>query len=317
MAHRNLAEHPRNVIVWGELAEMNVVSGDLEEAARDAHMVVANFSKPPSVTHAAGGAAELLLGRRSSALELYSMLGSTDPTALAALEADVASFEGRLSDARRILERTVRDQEARRATSEAQASSAVLAEVFLQRGELARARAAAERAAMSGDLVTLVRAGRVLARAGRPGEADAIDKSILAHPGVRAPLFSRIVRAETLLARHAPKDAVAALGDIGTGPGSSLAHVILGQAEADLGALDDALRELEGALARPGALAFTFYGETSTLCYVPPVAYAVARIKDLLHRPDAPAAYRFFLAMEPSAQDDPLVQRAKGRADAR
>jgi tetratricopeptide (TPR) repeat protein len=283
-AHLNLTEHPRNVIVWAELAEMNVVAGKLEEAARDAHMVVANFSSPPSVTHAAGAAADVLLGRRIGALELYGMLEGTDPSAHAALLADFAMFEGRLIDARATLERILATQEAKSAATAAQSTSATLGEVFLRLGDRERARAAAERAASSSDLVTLVRAGRVFARAGRPHEAGVVEKNILSHTGQRAPLFARIVRAETLLAARVPGDAILALGEIGTGAGAALAHVILGEAQLDAGALDDARRELEGVYARPGALAFAFYDETSTLRYLPAVADLLARIDERLQR---------------------------------
>jgi serine/threonine protein kinase/tetratricopeptide (TPR) repeat protein len=315
-ARLDLADHPRNVIVWGLLAELSDISGDLEEGARDAHMVVANFSKPPALTHATGMTADLLLGRKSDAQDLAGLLATVDPSSAAALEADVAAFEGRLDDARARLEKSIAEEEAKKASADAQSKLATLAEVLLRRGEIQGAGVAAGRAAVSDDLVTLVRAGCVLSRAGRTKEAASVEGRVLAHPGQRAPLFARILRAEALLARHAPKDAIVALGDIGTGAGSQLAHAILGEAELDAGATDDALRELTSVLARPGALAFAFLDGTSTLHYVPPVAYAIARAKELLHRPDAGDAYRAFLAMEPSAQGDPLVESAKGRAGA-
>jgi tetratricopeptide (TPR) repeat protein len=241
------------------------------------------------------------------------LLARADPTAGAVLEADGALFEGRLEDARTILENRTAPEEAKKSTSEAESSLATLAEVLERRGEREPARVAADRAAMSDDLTTLVRAGRVLGRVGRTEEAYAVEKKVLQHTGQRAPLLGRIIRAEALLGRHAPKDAIAALGDIGKGAGSPIAHVILGEAELEMGALDDALRELEAALARPGALAFAFFDETPTLRYLPPLAYSVARAKELLHRGDAGAAYRAFLAMEPNAQGDPLVERAKRR----
>jgi hypothetical protein len=56
-----------------------------------------------------------------------------------------------------------------------------------------------------------------------------------------------------------------------------------------------------------------FLDDTLTLRYLPAVHYALGRAREGLGRADTKEAYATFLAMEPAAQNDPLVLDARRR----
>ena len=165
-------------------------------------------------------------------------------------------------------------------------------------------------------MVEQLRAARVFAAAGKPDLADALSRKIAPRSGERAPLLSRMAAAEAQLARHKTSQFAAALGTIGTTSGSWMARADLGAAYFAAGAYEDAERELGLCVQLRGVGAATFYDDTATLRYLPAAYYWLARAKDALHRPDAAAAWAAFLAMEPDAQDDPLVRDARQRSHA-
>jgi hypothetical protein len=89
-----------------------------------------------------------------------------------------------------------------------------------------------------------------------------------------------------------------------------LAHLELGETYLSLGEFADAERELALAMSRRGEGANALLEQsTSTLRYLPPLAYALAQAKEGLHEAGAVDAYKAFLAMD-SSEEDPLVRAA-------
>jgi len=289
-------------------------AGLLDAADQETKAILAGFPRPVASTYACGAATSLLLGHRDAALDLLEKLRAMSPPAAALSDADMAMFEGRLQDAVATLEAGISADEEKKRVPDAEIKRVMLAEAWARLGDMTQARTAALGAAKSNDIVTLLRAGRILARAGAASDAATLERIIAANPGTRAPLFSRIVAADVRFAEHAtPKEVAKALGEPGQGPGAWLAHADLGEAYFGLGSFEDAERELRQAVDSRGQGALAFYDGHPTLRYVPAARYWLARAKDALHRPDAQEAYQAFLAAEPAAQGDPLVADAKRR----
>jgi tetratricopeptide (TPR) repeat protein len=307
-------EHQHLVIARSNVVCYYLGTGDLEQVASEAREVIAEFPHPPPFVYAFGAAASTLLGRRGDALSLRNKLESADAAAAVAVDADVALFEGRLTDAVTGLRAGIAADERQKEPAAAEAKWAMLAEALLRQGDLPAARAAAARAGESPELASSFRIARVLAAAGKPETAATLGHKIAARPGERAPLLGRLVAADVATATHHPAAAAALLSPIGTTAGSWLAHADLGAAYFAAGAFEDAERELGVCVQLRAVGAAVFYDDTTTLRYLPPVYYLLARAKDALHRPDAPAAYAAFLALEPEAQNDPLVRDANKRS---
>ncbi len=313
-ARQAAEEHPQVRYAQWNVPLFALIAGRPDEAAAKIRSLFASFPHPAPEAYVTGVVVNVLIGHHDEALDLLAKLKTVSPSVAALLEADAAMFEGRWTDAVAGLEAGIAADERDKTTSYAETKWALLAEAMIRLGQMHRAREAAMRASKSEDIATLLSAARVLARTGKEDEAATLGRIIAAHPGVRTPLFARIVAASVLAARHATKEAIAAaMGEAGTGPGSWVAHADLGAAYFELGAFEDALRELEVAAGSRGAGAFAYYDDLPTLRYLPGVVYLVARSKDALGRPDAPEAYRAFLAMEPYAQGDPLVVDAERR----
>jgi tetratricopeptide (TPR) repeat protein len=309
-------EHPRLVITRANLVCYYLATGDLEQVVSEARDVLDAFPHPPPFTYAFGAGAAAMLGRRGDAVALHDKLEKVDAAAAVSVRADFALFEGRLADAVAALKAGIAADEAQKARAAAQSKWAMLAEALLRQGNQAAARDAASHAEESPEMVEQLRAARVLAAAGKPDLADALSRKIAPRSGERAPLLSRMAAAEAQLARHKTSQFAAALGTIGTTSGSWLARADLGAAYFAAGAYEDAERELGLCVQLRGVGAATFYDDTATLRYLPAAYYWLARAKDALHRPDAAAAWAAFLAMEPDAQDDPLVRDARQRSHA-
>jgi serine/threonine protein kinase/tetratricopeptide (TPR) repeat protein len=315
---RAAEEHPQRLQTRANLPVLLLKAGHVEEADRETRAVIASFPHPLPSTFACGVASSLLLGQSEETRRRMEGLKIASPPVAVLTEADALMFEGRLDDAISTLKAATRAEDGGKHETYVLMQWAMLAEVFERQGDASSARAAASRAATASDTLTLLRAARVLAHVGQEAEAKSLERIIRANPGTRAPLFARIVSVDLLRLHHATKTALEeAMGDPGFGPASWVARADLGQAEFEVGAWDDAERELTGAVEAAGAGAVAFDDDLPTLRYEPPARYWLARTKDALHRPDAPDVYRAFLAMEPHAQGDPLVADAKRRLGAR
>jgi hypothetical protein len=277
--------------------------------------VLAAFPHPIPGTLICGALTYALLGRREEALPLFAKLDEVDASAAVDSRADFALYEGRLDDAEALLRAGIVSDEKAGLSEAAARKWAMLGELGLRAGRLTLAREGAARAGASSEIVTLFRAARVDALAGRAPEATTLARIISAHPGILAPRLARILALDIVAASHPTKESiVAAMGDIGRGPGAWLAHGDLGAAFVGAGAFEAAERELDPLVAAPEQASIAFFDDTPTLRYLQQVRFWRARTKDALHRPDAADAYRALLASEPNAQHDPLAVEARKRA---
>jgi serine/threonine protein kinase/tetratricopeptide (TPR) repeat protein len=307
-------EHPKLLHSRASLPTVLLIDNRVEEANQESKGVLQAFPHPLESSYVTGALAASLLGHRDEALSLLEKLESAAPSVAALSKADLAAGEGRLDDAAALLKTAIAKDERDKADAYAETKWVLLGEVLARLGDLTGAGAAATHAAKSNDIVTLLGAARILARTGKDAEATSLARLIAAHSGIRAPVFARLVAAEVLFAQHAKKEVVAeAMGEPGTGPGSWLVHADLGIGYFNLGAFEDAERELAQADAARGPGALAFYDEIPTLRYGLPVRYWLARTKDALHRTDAHDAYQAVLALAPEAKGDPLVSDAKRR----
>jgi tetratricopeptide (TPR) repeat protein len=277
---RAAAEHPKNVITRSNLPGYYLAAGDIEHAESEARAILAEFPNPPPYLHSYVGIGRALAGDRAAAAASYRQFETADPSEAAIAEGDYFMFDGRYKDAIALLEASIASDDARKAPEDARAKWALLGEAWLEQGDLGRASDAATHAAGSVETTTLLCAGRIFSAAGHPDRAAEVARKIATHPGQRAPLFSRIVDMDILVARGASTDAVVrALGDIGSGPGSWLGHADLGAAYLARGAFDDAIRELEVCASHEGGGAKAFF-DRPTLRYVQRARGLLVRAKE-------------------------------------
>jgi serine/threonine protein kinase/tetratricopeptide (TPR) repeat protein len=301
-----------SVIALDDAAQYELAASHFEVASTEARRIVTDFpSYPPDI---AGwlAAAEALQGHRAAALAAYDDYEQADPQSGVAAKADFAMFEGRFDDAA-VLLRARLDKEANSHAEATAKAWAMLAELRSMQSDAAGAREAARHVPASSDTATLFRTARILTRVGPPKLAAEVAENLKARTGMHARVFSALLDAETLRAAGRAREAVQSMEDAPPPGDFWLTHWTLAQAALDAGAFVVADRELELCISRMGLGTQAFLDDTLTLRYLPAVHYALGRAREGLGRADTKEAYATFLAMEPAAQNDPLVLDARRR----
>jgi tetratricopeptide (TPR) repeat protein len=121
----------------------------------------------------------------------------------------------------------------------------------------------------------------------------------------------KLLTGEALRVKGKARDAVSVYQEALRARDSWLGHFGLGLAFLDAHAFAEAYAEFETCVTRRGDAADYWL---PSLHLVPPAFYYLARAQDGLGNPEAVATYGRFLAIEPDAQGDPLVDDAKRRA---
>jgi serine/threonine protein kinase/tetratricopeptide (TPR) repeat protein len=313
LAERALLEHSGSPAVRANVVSVEVVSGQFQEAADHGQKAFSEMPRSLPMTYAFTAIAEVMLGHRADALQILERMRQVDASQEAASESDFAAMEGRLSDAATLLEGGLRLDEEHKAVADAEKKWAALAEVRFRQGNEAGARAAADRASGSSEVVTLYRAARVLVRVRAWDKVAKLARKVADLPGSRARLYGSILSALVLSGHEKTDLAQAALKAAANESDAWILHAEIGMMDLDKGALADAERELSKCVERRGEGLSAFLDDTTSAAYLPPVYYALARAKERLHEVDAAETFKAMLALDHGA-DDPLARDALRRS---
>jgi tetratricopeptide (TPR) repeat protein len=285
---------------------------DYTRAVVDGRAYLADFPRPANQGYHFLATALLLTGQRDDAIEVYTKLDRTYPSLARTAFADLAFAEGRLGDAASILERGIADDVANKRTDQAEIKNAMLAELWLQRGDKARARKFA--ALVVKHPARLFQAALVDAGAGDDKRALAIAAQLADDitPSQRA--FAKLIEAEVFRVHGKPQQAIGAIQDGLHLDDTPFGHFLLARALLDAKQYREAYSELSACIARRGEASLGV-DTIPRYRYVPMFTYYLARAEQGLGSADATKSYRAFLAMlhEPDA-DNPLVTDARLRA---
>ncbi len=313
LARQAVGQHPSSLVYRSNLVEADVLTGDFAAARADVRAALAAAPRAGAETYVYGAVAAMLEGEREEAQDRVTRLRVGDPSAAVMLEADLLAFEGRLDAAAHVLDTAIQKDEEQHELEDAMAKWVVLAEIRWRAGKPALAREAARHAATSSDPGTLYRAAQVLLTADDLRNATPFIAAMARKSGTRARMLTNILHAAKrrreggASSREAARELAELVGD----RDHWLVRVELGETYLSLGQFADAERELALAMSRRGEGANALLEQsTSTLRYLPPLAYALAQAKEGLHEAGAADAYRAFLAMD-SSEEDPLVRAAK------
>jgi tetratricopeptide (TPR) repeat protein/predicted Ser/Thr protein kinase len=305
-------EFPHSFAARGNVVGFEVMVGDYARAVADGRAYFAEFQRPSQFGYHFLAAALLLTGRRDDAVEVYTKLDRAYPSLGKTAEADLAFAEGRLRDAASILEHGIADDVAKKRTDQAEIKNAMLAELWLQRGDPARARSYA--ALVVKHPARLFQAALVDAVAGDDKRVLAIATQLADDTTPSRRAFAKLIEAEVLRARDKSREAIVAIRDALHLDDKPVGHYLLARALLDAKQYAEASSELGVCIVRRGEASFGV-DNVPTYRYVPMLTYYLARAQQGLGSSDA-ATYRAFLAMlhEPDA-DNPLVADARRQSD--
>jgi tetratricopeptide (TPR) repeat protein len=311
-----IAIYPRFVPQLNNVGLFAMYDGKFDEAIADQKRVLE--LQPSFVNGYIGLAlAQLAAGKRDDAMATWSKLkevGDEGASSSAEGLADLAAMEGRLADARAILEPGARADLARNDGDAAARKLVMLAEVELGGKQPARAIAAADRAlaASKGDYVSYG-AATALAEAGQDKRATAIADDLDRRLSADARMYAELVRGTVSLRRKAHAEAIAHFKSATQLVDGWLPHFALGRAYLEAGATAQALDEFEKCEARKGETTDVFLDIVPTFRLYPPVLYYLGRVKEQLKSPSAGDSFRAYLGLQKS-DESPMSADARARS---
>jgi serine/threonine protein kinase len=266
--------------------------------------------------------AQIGQGQLAQAEETYRLAGAIDAQGasyMASGLADLAIYEGRFSEAERILiagaEADVKSQDTERAATK----YAALGYARVQQRKMAQAVAAAADALKASESVKIqFLAARIFLEAGEPARAGELaarlGKQLLAEPRAYAKIIDAGIarRAADLNKAITLMTEANALFETWIGR-FDLGRLYLDVAIAtkDLGFYTQADSEFDRCINRRGESLALFLDEEPTSGYFPPVLYYRARARQGVN-PDGPSeAYAAYLAIRGNSKEDPLAQEAR------
>jgi tetratricopeptide (TPR) repeat protein len=291
-------------------------AGDFETGIREQKTVLQ--MNPKFVLGFVGLAlSQLAAGQPAEAIATWNALAAVGPdgaSAGAAGLADLALYEGRILDARGILEKAIAEDTAAKNADEAARKLTTLAEAFLAGGQPAKAVAAAERArGLSKDLAATVSAARVLLEAGEEKKALAVAGELEQQLEADPQMYAAILKGEAELKRRNFREAIARFKEAQKQGDSWLVRYGLGRAYLEAGSFTEADKELEACLKRRGEATAVYLDEVPSYHILPPVSFYLGRVREgLKNAAGAADAYKSFLAVK-KGEGDALVADAKRR----
>jgi len=313
---RAIEIYPKDVPRRNNYGLIAMYAGDFETAVREQKTVLQ--MNPKFVLAYVGLAlSQLGAGQPAEALATWNKLAAVGPdgaSAAASGLADLALYEGRISDARTILERAIEEDIAAQNADAAARKLTTLAQAQLAGGQTAKAVASADRArGMSADVAVAVSAGRVWLEAGEEKKALAVAGELEQKLESDPQMYAALLRGEADLKRRSFREAIARFKEGRKQGDSWLVHYDLGRAYLEAGAFTEADQELEACLKRRGEAMAVYLDEVPTSRMLPSVSYYLGRTREALKSATGAAdAYRSFLALQ-KGEGDAQVADARRR----
>ena len=314
---RRLELNPKGVVARTNLSWYYLGSGEFEQAENEARQAIAGSASQEKayLTAALSLVARGSLDQaRSTYLQLAAVSGRGSSVA-AYSQADLALYEGRTSEAAKILgDAIATDLEKKEAPDLVAQKMALLAQAELSRGRKPQAVAAATRAlATSQKPEILFLAGETFLLAGQAERARSLAVELGQKFEPEPQAYARLIEAKNLRAKGQLQDSLRALHDAQKILDSWLGRFALGRAYLEAGAFTEAYSEFEICFKRRGEATVVFLNDLPSARYLPLISYYLGRAQEGLKSPAAKESYRTFLALRERADADPLVEDARRR----
>jgi len=306
---------PRFLLQRNNLALYAVYAGDFAEGEKQAQLVL---DQNPTYANAYSALAMALTGQGKidQAKQTYEKLQglSQRGSSMAATGlADLALYQGRISDAEALLDAGIRADTENKDDSATAAKLIVLAQAQLMARQNALALASTDKAvALDKNESVIHAAGVVYMNAGQVPKAQALASQLLARVEPEPQLYGKLLQAEIALKQGKSKDAISGLKDAQQISDTWIGRYALGKSYLEAGSFPEADSALEDCLKRRGEAVALYLDDVPTFRVLPPVYYYLGRAQEGLKSPAAAESFRAFLASQPQG-NDALVSDARRR----
>ncbi|PYS47824.1 MAG: hypothetical protein DMG13_26920 [Acidobacteria bacterium] len=305
---------PKRLLYRFNLAAFESLAGDFQIAGRDAR---STLQMDPSYEKGYVILAMTQLGQNElkEAAESYRKLETVSPTGAsfaASGFADLALYEGRFSEAVRILEKGAAADLADKHADRAASKFAPLAYSKLLLGQRAEALSAAESALEnSKDWKIQLLIGMIFAQTGEMAKARELSVSLASELQAAPQAYAKLVDAEIALADGKSRDAIRIFADANKLLDTWIGRFGLGRAYLADNAFAQADSEFDRCIERRGEAILLFMDEVPTYGYFPAVYYYQGRVRQGLKSPGAAKSYLTYLSIREKAGEDPLISEVR------
>jgi tetratricopeptide (TPR) repeat protein len=310
------AIYPNNVLRRNNVALFAMYAGEFETAEKEAAGVL-ELNKAFAKAYLVTALAQLGTGRPAEAEATWQRLSGISATGrdfAAHGRADLAIYEGRLSDASRVLEEALASPPEGRSTSTTGRLLVTLAEVREMQGRAAEAvKLAADALAKSSEPSVALLAGRVFILAGREKRGLEIGADLERKLDAEPQMYGKLLAGEADLKRGDLRSAVADFNDAQKLSDSWLGRYGLGRAYVAAGAHVNAQTEFDVCLKRKGEATTVLLDDIPTYRLMSPARYYMARAQEGLGSAAAAESYKAFLAIKAKGDEQGLVADARRR----
>ncbi len=229
--------------------------------------------------------------------------------------ADLALYEGRLNDARKILEEGIAADLKNKFEDEVTLKSVMLAQNFLAQGKLDAAIQAADRvAAASKKGSNLFSVALIYIQAGQSEKALKVAADLNAKPQAELQAYARLIEGEAAQKKGEIPKAVDLYQKAQALQDTWLGHLALGRAYLEANQFTEAHSEFDMCLKRRGEATSIFLDDFPYYRYFAPVYYFLGRAQEGLKSPAAKESHQKFLKIRERADPgDALVEDARKR----
>jgi tetratricopeptide (TPR) repeat protein/predicted Ser/Thr protein kinase len=310
---RAIAILPRRPTYHANLAFDLVFSGDFQGAAKEADQATKLGYVNGYLLHAF---ASLGQEQIAQAVDDYKNLAKVIPSDATTGLADVAVYEGRYSDAVKILEDGIKvDLGGNKPDKDAAATKYwMLAHVQVLRNQKAPALQAAKLALENNTAFqTRLAAGQVYAALGEEAKAQELATGLGNELQVEAQAYGKLIQGEIALKNSDSRGAIKLFTDANNLLDTWIGRFDLGRAYLDAGAFTEADSEFDRCIKRRGE-AVSLFVDLSTYGYFPPAYYYQGRAREGMKAAGFADSYKKYIGIRGKAGEDPLLADARHRA---
>lgn len=313
---RAVAITPKSVLQHSNLSLYSLYAGDFGTAIQEAQQALKynpKFERAENTLAVANLATGHVEEARQEYVTLRAMSTQGASMALTGV-ADLALYEGRISDAENILEKAVEADVASKNSDAAANDEAALAMTQAALNKAAPARATASKAVVaSQDPGVLYRAAQVFLATGQQDQALK-QAALLAQRLESEPqVYAKLISGEVQLKRGSPREALANFHEAQKLLDTWLGHFDLGRAYLDAGAFTQASSEFDICVRRRGEATSVFFDDNPSYHWLPDVYYYQGRAREGLGSSGAAESYQTFLKIKEQGEGDALVADARRR----
>jgi tetratricopeptide (TPR) repeat protein/predicted Ser/Thr protein kinase len=270
--------------------------------------------------HVCAAVAELAQGRNAEAEAWYKKLEPISATGAAFAAhglADLALYEGRQSEAVKILEQGIEADTQNKKTDMAAEKFIALGQARLLQGQKSAALEAADRAvSMLREANILFPAAEIYLWAGKEDKAIALAKELGGRVDPEPQAYAKIILGRIALKKGQVNEAINAYMEAQKFVDTWLGRLSLAEAYLEAKAFTQAHSELDVCMKRRGEAASIFLNDIPSFRYFPQVYYYLGRTQEGLKSPQARESYQTFLIIKAKDEGDPMVKDARRRLGA-